>query len=249
MIKRILFVFLLINSLLAQDSARIKTDLTDKRIYLLTKTWYSIPDPTQTPYTAVYISKKMDSAKVVFEIHSDGSYKSAERTGNLIREKKGKWILYDDDLFLQTSQNKDEFVRFNIQRLHDTALVMTFKEIKNITEPFLCRGMYIFQKTEIPAQFGKGNKAFEEYIKSAFSIERLKDKSDQDKFIEFVVTCEGEIYVPFSIEKRSELENYILDIIRKMPRWTPALMNGQKVNELKKYQIDLTKLKFTIRKV
>ena len=84
----ILCVFLLINSLLAQDSARIKTDLTDKRIYLLTKTWYSKPDPTQTPYTAVYISKKTDSAKVVFEIHSDGSYKSAERTGNLIREKR-----------------------------------------------------------------------------------------------------------------------------------------------------------------
>ena len=229
----------------SQDSVRIKTNPGDKRLPTLIKKWYFKPS-SALDYTGGYTSRKVDSPQFILDVKSDNNYVFVDFTIKPSITYSRNWILQNDYLYLET-KNKNQYNAFEIKQLNDTALLLKFKEVKNITEPFLCNGQ-IYQMTEIPALFRQGKQAFEEYMSIAFSIKKLKDKSDQDAHVEFVVNCEGEIYVPFTTEKKSELESYLLNLIKKMPKWIPATMRERPVNELKTYQFSLKNQELSIRK-
>jgi hypothetical protein len=138
-------------------------------------------------------------------------------------------------------------INFVLDRQTETIVVTKIKTKKTSTETFdkfktKAKSEFdrIFTTVEMNAEFNGGLFVLEKYINKEIS------KLDSSK----LSNVSGVIKISFTIDKdgnsknvilikgiNNDIDEFVLQVIRKMPRWNPAIQNGHKVEQCKEIKI------------
>ena len=100
----------------------------------------------------------------------------------------------------------------------------------------------VFNKVEVEAEFSSGNQGWREYLmKNLKANVPVKKKAPAGKYtvvIRFIVNKDGRIR---SIEPETSfgygMEEEVMRIIKKGPKWIPAMQNGRPVNAYRRQPV------------
>jgi len=104
----------------------------------------------------------------------------------------------------------------------------------------------VYLNPEVTASFSGGNDRMLDFIKlkfDQFDDGTLDFKSRMSGIIKasFVVETNGKIKYVYIIEGVSSLlDDYMIKVIRTMPKWEPAMVEGQKVRSLEMLRYDVS---------
>lgn len=89
-----------------------------------------------------------------------------------------------------------------------------------------------FKMVETPPQFPEGPAALAKFIaKNVRYSKEAKEKGLQGKvYVQFIINEEGKVVEPKVVRQvHPLLDQAALDLVKKIPDWTPAEQNGKKV--------------------
>ena len=128
----------------------------------------------------------------------------------------------------------NSFIDIDLERSISTFPGATIKdtvpaEIKSTPEKSSSK---IFEKVEIPAYFPGGDKALTTFIQKnlKYPSKAKENRTEGEVCVRFNVDINGNIKQPKIIRGVStECDAAVMDLIAKMPKWVPAIQNGQNV--------------------
>jgi N-acetylmuramoyl-L-alanine amidase len=101
----------------------------------------------------------------------------------------------------------------------------------------------VFEKVEVDAMFPGGDVAFtkfaERFMNGKVGVEHKAPQGAYTVWTQFIVNKDGSIREIKSLTKHGYgMEEEAAKIIRKGPKWTPAMQNGRKVSSYRKVKVD-----------
>jgi len=84
-----------------------------------------------------------------------------------------------------------------------------------------------YYKTEIPAAFPGGDKAWKKYLEA--NLEYPSNETRGDVVVQFLVSEEGKVDSAIVISGPPTLHKEAIRLVRKL-NWVPGIKNGRKVN-------------------
>lgn len=189
-------------------------------------------------------------ASITFRGFSYGT--RADRNGNYVTTILEK---YDSIVCTHTSYNRiaekisgNTTINFVMERMKLPATTLLIDTIINAKSSLLipakeneqAKGEKYFAKVEINASFPGGEKAFQKYLKNKI-IDSLPSTFPKVKGIlkyGFNISPEGlpkEFILLKGIDE--SVDEYVMQVLSKMPKWTPALQNGLTVEQYREVEI------------
>lgn len=210
---------------------KIATDKKDPRVKTLVGTWYSVKDPfadRPSKYT-----KTMGDTCVVWTIKKNGSIIIENQFSH--QTSKSKWILQNNKFYIKLNLEKEIYAIHVINTVSESELQIKFLGYKNVYMPFLCgyESMQyplndnVFEyPTNDRARFGATKDDFANYINKTIKLPENIEESTQCSVL-IKTNCNGEVVEAKLIGKtffteKTEFEKSIVQVIEKMPKWSPA---------------------------
>ena len=115
---------------------------------------------------------------------------------------------------------------------NDTTIVM--EPIKAIDDENIT-----FTKVEVESTFPGGSKAWRDYLQKniRYPARAIDRRIEGTVMLQFIVCKDGTVCDIEAISGPAELQQTAIDLLKKTPKWVPAMQNGQVVRSYKKQPI------------
>lgn len=189
-------------------------------------------------------------ASITFKGFSYGT--KADKNGNYVATILEK---YDSIVCTHTSYKRavekiegNTTINFVMERMKFPATAFSIDTILNTKSSSLIteninkeiKGDKYFEKVELFASFPGGDRAFQKYLKNNI-IDSMPSNLPKVQGVvkySFKISTEGlskDFFLLKGIDK--SVDDYVMRVLAKMPKWTPALQNGPTVEQYREVEI------------